>query len=253
MYAQAADDDLIPVNPTGVRVNMQPAEIDPDDDAEDRRALTADELVRVLNGAGDRDRLLLDTLAELGVRWGEVCELRGKDLHREDRPVLRIRRAYSVKTGKVKPTKSGYGRRDLPLSPGLARRLWRLQRVPGELLFTSPLGRRMSYGNTYRRVLGPTLVRASGEGETSDLTWAGFHTFRHTCASLLFAQGRNIRQVQEWLGHHGPGFTLRTYVHLLEDGIGGPLVLPTGGTEGAPKQPGTTRNDTDAAAAESAG
>jgi hypothetical protein len=47
-----------------------------------------------------------------------------------------------------------------------------------------------------------------------------FHTFRQTCASLLFAEGKNVKQVQEWLGHADPGFTLRTYVHLLDDGLG---------------------------------
>ena len=47
-----------------------------------------------------------------------------------------------------------------------------------------------------------------------------FHTFRHTCASLLFDDGRNIKQVQVWLGHADPGFTLRTYVHLMDAGIG---------------------------------
>jgi Phage integrase family len=47
-----------------------------------------------------------------------------------------------------------------------------------------------------------------------------FHTLRHTCASLLFEAGRNVKQVQEWLGHSDPGFTLRTYVHLMDDGIG---------------------------------
>jgi site-specific recombinase XerC len=52
-----------------------------------------------------------------------------------------------------------------------------------------------------------------------------FHTFRHTCASLLFAEGRNVKQVQEWLGHADPGFTLRTYVHLLDEGLGDPGFL----------------------------
>jgi len=27
------------------------------------------------------------------------------------------------------------------------------------------------------------------------MPWAGFHTFRHTCATLLFAEGRNAVQV----------------------------------------------------------
>jgi hypothetical protein len=33
--------------------------------------------------------------------------------------------------------------------------------------------------------------------------------------------GRNVKQVQEWLGHVDPGFTLRTYVHLMDAGVGG--------------------------------
>jgi integrase len=44
--------------------------------------------------------------------------------------------------------------------------------------------------------------------EEAGVAWAGFHTFRHTVASRLFADGRNIVQVQHWLGHHSPSFTL---------------------------------------------
>jgi hypothetical protein len=29
-----------------------------------------------------------------------------------------------------------------------------------------------------------------------------------------------VKQVAEWLGHADPAFTLRTYVHLLDDGVG---------------------------------
>ena len=53
----------------------------------------------------------------------------------------------------------------------------------------------------------------------------GFHTFRHTVASRLFAEGRNAVQVQRWLGHHSPAFTLSTYVHLLDADLGEPLTL----------------------------
>jgi integrase len=54
-----------------------------------------------------------------------------------------------------------------------------------------------------------------------------FHSFRHPCASLLFEAGRNVKQVQEWLGHADPGFTLRTYVHLLDAGVGDADFLDT--------------------------
>jgi hypothetical protein len=46
------------------------------------------------------------------------------------------------------------------------------------------------------------------------------HSSRHTTASLLFASGKNIRQVQEWLGHSSLQLTRETYVHLLDDGLG---------------------------------
>ena len=54
-----------------------------------------------------------------------------------------------------------------------------------------------------------------------EVPWVTFHTFRHTCASLLFENGKNVKQVSEWLGHADPSFTLSTYIHLLDDGIGG--------------------------------
>ena len=45
---------------------------------------------------------------------------------------------------------------------------------------------------------------AASEGLTADVggkdepvPWVSFHTFRHTCASLLFAEGKNVKQVQE--------------------------------------------------------
>lgn len=61
--------------------------------------------------------------------------------------------------------------------------------------------------------------------EEAGAPWAGFHTLRHTCASILFESGRNLRQVQRWLGHHSASFTLDTYVHLLDEGIGEGLAL----------------------------
>lgn len=50
-------------------------------------------------------------------------------------------------------------------------------------------------------------------------------TFRHTCASLLFEAGRNVKQVQAWLGHADPGFTLKTYIHLMDAGVGNAAFL----------------------------
>ena len=86
-------------------------------------------------------------------------------------------------------------------------------------MFPSMTGTRLHVGNLHKRVLMPAR-------EEADLWWVGFHVFRHTCASMLFAQGRNGVQVQRWLGHHSAAFTLSRYVHLLEDDIGEALPLP---------------------------
>jgi integrase len=46
--------------------------------------------------------------------------------------------------------------------------------------------------------------------------WAGFHTFRHTYASLMLAGGANVLQLSRALGHHSAAFTLTVYTYLLD-------------------------------------
>jgi integrase len=41
------------------------------------------------------------------------------------------------------------------------------------------------------------------------------HALRHFYASTLLPGGVAIKEVAEYLGHTDPGFTLRTYTHLV--------------------------------------
>jgi len=43
------------------------------------------------------------------------------------------------------------------------------------------------------------------------------HALRHYFASACLHNGVDIRALAAYLGHHDPGFTLRTYVHLMPD------------------------------------
>ena len=137
--------------------------------------------------------------------------------------------------GKRRKLKSGAGRRELPLSPGMAMRLREHPRGSSRSVkapvFPSTTGTELIRGKLAERVLTPAAIAAGFKTEEAVVGKGGeerlkirptvtFHTFRHTCASLLFDDGRNIKQVQEWLGHADPGFTLRTYVHLMDAGIG---------------------------------
>jgi integrase len=89
-------------------------------------------------------------------------------------------------------------------------------------VFSTSTESELSRPNVAGRVLKPA-AKAAGltvERGGERVAWVSFHTFRHTCASMLFEHGRNVKQVAEWLGHADPAFTLRTYVHLLDDGGG---------------------------------
>ncbi|MYQ61827.1 MULTISPECIES: tyrosine-type recombinase/integrase [Streptomyces] len=46
----------------------------------------------------------------------------------------------------------------------------------------------------------------------------GMHALRHFYASVLLDAGENIKALSTYLGHSDPGFTLRTYTHLMPSG-----------------------------------
>ena len=89
------------------------------------------------------------------------------------------RRLYQ---GRLDAPKSRYGRRAVPLSPRLAQALWRRRGAsPDEApVFASRSGDYLNDSNLLARVLKPAAKRAG-------VPWTGFHTFRHTCATMLFA------------------------------------------------------------------
>jgi hypothetical protein len=80
-------------------------------------------------------------------------------------------------------------------------------------VFAGPREQRVDRAWLWREQLEPAR-------DAAELPWVTVHTFRHICASILFAEGRNPKQVQMLLGHSDPGFTLRAYVHLIDDGLG---------------------------------
>ena len=41
-----------------------------------------------------------------------------------------------------------------------------------------------------------------------------FHDLRHSCASLLYANGVSLKEIQEWLGHSTFSTTADIYAHL---------------------------------------
>ena len=187
---------------------------------DDVKVLKRDELAMVLALVSERWSLFHWFLASTGLRISEAVALQWRHLVLDGAtPHVKVRRAL-VK-GRMGPPKSKHGRRQVPLDPELVQALRKHQKgsewpEAEHLVFPVGNGSPIMPGNLRRRVLKPAA-------EEAGVPWVGFHTFRHTCASMLFAQGRNAVQVQRWLGHHSPAFTLATYVHLLDGDIGEPL------------------------------
>lgn len=214
LYADALDDGLVRTNPAvGVRVARGVAE---DSDAEHVRALSEEELRRLIGEVPDEWRLLVELLAQTGLRISEALGLQWRHVDFGRRRLLVRRRC---REGRYAPPKSRYGRRDVPLADGLLRRLWEARKAALDasddgLVFVSRVGGPVDVHNAYRRWFKPACRRAG-------VDWVGFHALRHTCATLLFRHGMNAKQVQVWLGHHSPAFTLATYVHLVSDDLPG--------------------------------
>ena len=62
-----------------------------------------------------------------------------------------------------------------------------------------------------------------------------------------------MKQVSAWLGHADPAFTLRTYVHLMDDGVGDATFMDDAvGNGWATDHPGTTADRTSTEALETA-
>lgn len=218
LLATAVDEGLIRSNPcTGLRIAQRTAL---EAEGEQRaKALTEAELRALLAEVPEQWRLLVEFLAHSGLRIGEALALRWGDVDLGRRRVHVRRRLYR---GGYAPPKSRYGVRTFPLAAGMARSLWAEKgTAPDEaLVFPSTTGGPLNAANVYSRVFKPAARRAG-------VPWAGFHTLRHTAATMLFRSGLNAKQVQVWLGHHAASFTLDTYIHLLDDELPEPAFLDT--------------------------
>jgi integrase len=152
---------------------------------------------------------MLATLTFAGLRIGELCELRWRDV--------------DLSGGKisVRAAKTDAGVRKIDILPVLRDVLsaFKAEAAPvsSERVFGTIAGARQSPSNIRNRVLGPSVKRANerleGEGEVPLPTGITPHKLRHTFASILVALGVDPGSVMDQLGHTDPAFTLRVYRH----------------------------------------
>lgn len=75
-----------------------------------------------------------------------------------------------------------------------------------DYVYVNALGQRIQPG--YLTQAFPAFLEAHG------LRRIRFHDLRHSCASLLYANGVALKDIQEWLGHSDISTTSNIYTHL---------------------------------------
>jgi integrase len=94
---------------------------------------------------------------------------------------------------------------------------------PDALVFTAPMGGPLGRADFVKYHFKPAITRANEaitklpRDHRPPLLPEGlrFYDLRHTCASLLIAQGASVKAVQAQLGHATASITLDTYGHLF--------------------------------------
>jgi integrase len=185
------------------------------------RPLNAEHVKVLLRAAKDNPLFALyQTAITTGLRMGELLGLCWDDLDM-GRGVLRVNRTLTrIKGGpSFDSPKSAKGQRSVRLTPATVAALdqhRQRQREAGlwkddGLVFCSRNGTPLNPSNVRNRSFRP-LLRKAGLPDTT------FHAAtRHTCATLLLAEGVHPKVVQELLEHAQITLTLDTYSHVLPD------------------------------------
>jgi len=161
------------------------------------RCLSDEQLARVLASFGGstpcvlRDRAIVFCLATLGLRPGEVAELRLEDIDwRQGTIHLRTRK---TRRGEVLPLPREAGR---ALVDYLRRER---PKTDERRVFVQRLGHRRGApvsSTVVSAVVGRALRRAGVEAPL-----AGAYLFRHTVASRMVRRGISLKEVGDFLGH----------------------------------------------------
>jgi integrase len=179
--------------------------------------LSAVEVERLAEAITPPYGTLVRFAAYTGLRAGEIAALRVKRLDLL-RGTVRVVESASEVGGRLisGPTKTHAERTvRLPrfLRDELAAYLADRPHEPDAFLFTAPKGGPLRHNNFYQRFFRSAL-RAAGLSEQ-----VRFHDLRHTCATLLIAQGAHPKAIQVHLGHSSIQVTMDRYGHLFPDAL----------------------------------
>lgn len=186
---------------------------------------TVKKLIEALEGQSLKYEVYFKLILTTGMRRGEACGLRWSDIDWRQH-ALHIRRNVVKLSGQpilVKEPKTSAGARVVYLSKDMCRllRAWQKESAweksqqndssltEEDYLFRQPSGEPMVPGTFTFRF--KKILRENGLPEELNV-----HSLRHTNASMLIAQGVDVRTVAGLLGHAQPSTTLDIYSHAFD-------------------------------------
>lgn len=175
----------------------------------ERSFLTADQIHAIADAIDARYRAMVLLGGFAGLRFGEVCGLRGSSFGVGMRSVTVTETVSDVRGEPViGPPKTRASIRTVALPAFLADEL----PVTGkdELMFPAPEGGPIRATNWRRRYWAPAVKSAGLEGVT-------FHSLRHSQGALLVEQGEHPLVVARRLGHTSVRTVLDVYGHVFEN------------------------------------
>lgn len=174
-------------------------------------ALSLEEVQKLVAAAGDEGPVI-QTLAFVGLRFGELVALRVKDVDLKRRRIHVSKAVALVGNDLVEGTTKTHQGRPVPiLTDQLAETLRAVisDRPMGDYLFPGPDGDAMR--NDY---LSWRFEKAAAAAGMKGIT---IKTLRHTAGSLALQQGASVVTVQKLLGHRNATTTMNVYSHMLPD------------------------------------
>jgi len=177
--------------------------------------------------------MLAHFMSNTGLRPGEAIALSRKDIDFNNNSV-KVSKTYISKTKTIQnATKTKSSRRTVPIPEGTIKLIkeYMLKQKNHEddsPLFQSNKGTRISPRNALRafKEVGKTIIL---ENKTT-LEWINLHTMRHTYASRLFKEGKNIKVISELLGHAKVSTTYDIYVHFIDSMVKDSVEVLNAGT-----------------------
>ncbi|AVL26422.1 hypothetical protein NBRGN_045_00590 [Nocardia brasiliensis NBRC 14402] len=221
----AVDDKVIRKNPCKAKTVRRPVARSP------KIVIWSEDKLRAVQDAlMERFQVVVSLGAGAGLRQGEILGFSPDDVNRTTGEISVERQIKTVKGVMMFALPKGGKTRTVPVAESVLTSIEEHEKRFPAVLVTLPWGKpdgelvtvrllmtgeggRLYTGDLFTKVVWQAAFRVGGieyRGRGD-----GMHALRHFFASILLADGCSIKELAEFLGHNDPGFTLRTYTHLV--------------------------------------